>query len=145
MKKIVLATGGFDPIHSGHINYFEFSKKLGDYLVIGLNSDNWLIRKKGKFLLPFNERKIIIQSLRMVNEVISFNDEDGTAIKAIKKLLEKYPKRLIIFANGGDRGKDNIPEYDFFQKNELVSFDFGVGGEHKLNSSSWILKKWENK
>ena len=103
MNKIILATGGFDPIHSGHIKYFQNSKMLGDFLVIGLNSDRWLERKKGKFFLPLFERATIIKNLRMVDDVISFNDDDGTAINAIEILLEKYPNKEIIFANGGDR------------------------------------------
>ena len=145
MLKIVLATGGFDPVHSGHIKYFEFSKKLGDRLIVGLNSDNWLIRKKGKFFLPFIEREVIIKNLRMVDEVISFNDDDNTATDAIKKSLEKYPKNIIIFSNGGDRGKSNIPEYESFKNNPNIKFNFGIGGDNKLNSSSWILEKWNKK
>ena len=145
MYKIVLATGGFDPIHSGHIKYLQFSKKLGDYLVIGLNSDKWLNNKKGKFFLPFNEREEIIKNLRMVDKVISFNDDDGTAIDAIQKLLDKYPNKEILFSNGGDRGKENIPEYDKFCNSPFVKFNFGIGGDNKMNSSSWILKEWENK
>jgi D-beta-D-heptose 7-phosphate kinase/D-beta-D-heptose 1-phosphate adenosyltransferase len=142
MNKIVLVTGGFDPIHSGHIAYLKEAKKLGDMLVVGVNSDEWLIRKKGKFFLPYHERRTIIQNIKGVDAVIGFNDDDGTAKDAIVKVREFNPYSEIIFANGGDRTKENIPEMDIVDDN--LSFVFGVGGEHKMNSSSWILSNWEN-
>ena len=142
--KVVLVTGGFDPIHSGHIKYFESAKKLGSLLVVGLNSDEWLIRKKGKPFLPLFERIEIVKNLRMVDEVITWNDEDNSANGAIDSLLKKYPDANIIFANGGDRKKTNIPELEKFKKHRNIKFVFGVGGENKKNSSSWILKNWEN-
>jgi D-beta-D-heptose 7-phosphate kinase/D-beta-D-heptose 1-phosphate adenosyltransferase len=142
MNKIVLVTGGFDPIHSGHIAYLKEAKKLGDMLVVGVNSDEWLIRKKGKFFLPYHERRTIIQNIKGVDVVIGFNDDDGTAKDAIVKVREFNPYSEIIFANGGDRTKENIPEMDIVDNN--LSFVFGVGGEHKMNSSSWILSNWEN-
>jgi D-beta-D-heptose 7-phosphate kinase/D-beta-D-heptose 1-phosphate adenosyltransferase len=141
--KIVLITGGFDPIHSGHIAYIQAAKKLGDFLVLGLNSDEWLIRKKGKAFLAINERKIITKNLRDVDMVITFNDDDNSAKKAIYEIRKQFPDDHIIFANGGDRTKNNIPEMDIDDKN--ISFIFGVGGENKLNSSSWILKNYLTK
>ena len=143
IKKIVLATGGFDPIHSGHIKYFEEAKQLGDYLVVGLNSDNWLKRKKGKSFLNLDERLIIVKNFRMVDQVITWDDSDDTAIGAIKKLLLEHPDKKIIFANGGDRNKENIPEIENFSKIENLDFIFGVGGKNKINSSSWILDNWK--
>jgi D-beta-D-heptose 7-phosphate kinase/D-beta-D-heptose 1-phosphate adenosyltransferase len=142
MNKIVLVTGGFDPIHSGHIAYLKEAKKLGDMLVVGVNSDEWLIRKKGKFFLPYHERRTIIQNIKGVYGVIGFNDDDGTAKDAIVQVREFNPYSEIIFANGGDRTKENIPEMDIVDDN--LSFVFGVGGEYKMNSSSWILSNWEN-
>lgn len=139
--KIVLVTGGFDPLHSGHIEYFKAAKQLGYLLVVGVNSDAWLIRKKGRAFMPFYERKTIIENLYQVHKVIEFNDDDNSAIDAIKKVKEMYPKSKIIFANGGDRTKDNIPEMIF----DDVEFAFGVGGTNKINSSSDILKNWETK
>ena len=111
MKKIVLVTGGFDPLHSGHIAYLEAAKRLGDRLVVGVNSDAWL------------------------------NDDDGTARHAIQMTRESYPQQHIIFANGGDRTPDNIPEMDIADTN--THFEFGVGGFDKANSSSWILEEWK--
>lgn len=140
--RVVLVTGGFDPIHSGHIAYFKAAAKLGDKLVVGLNSDKWLINKKGKFFMPWVERSVIIEELSCVDDVISFDDSDKTAIDAIRVCLRKYPESTIVFANGGDRGKDNIPEMQF--DSPRVEYVFGVGGSDKRNSSRWILKAWNN-
>jgi cytidyltransferase-like protein len=139
--KIVLITGGFDPLHSGHIAYFKAAKTLGDMLIVGLNSDDWLVRKKGAAFMPWNERLCIINNLSMVDEVYTFNDEDGSAKHFIQQVRAHYPDAEIIFANGGDRTKDNIPEMDVVDSN--LSFVFGVGGEDKKNSSSWILQEWK--
>lgn len=140
--KIVLATGGFDPLHSGHIEYFREAARLGDKLYVGLNSDAWLANKKGKPFLPLSERMTIIKALSMVTDVIIFDDNDGTACDAIKKLLDKYPNDSIIFANGGDRHLANIPE--MMMSDPRLQFEFGIGGTNKLNSSSWILKQWQS-
>ena len=138
--KIVIVTGGFDPIHSGHIALLKEAKNLGHALAVGLNSDEWLRRKKGHEFMPWSERSAIIENLKMVDIVFSFDDSDGSAIDAIKRVKEVYPDDEIIFANGGDRTKDNIPEMVF----EDVEFVFGVGGEDKKNSSSWILEEWKS-
>lgn len=141
MKKIVLVTGGFDPIHSGHIAYFNEAKKLGDILIVGVNSDAWLTRKKGAPFMPLEERITIVRNLQMVDIVIDFNDDDGSARHAIQIVQQKYPQDQIIFANGGDRTNDNIPEMD--ASNDNTRFVFGVGGFNKANSSSWILQEWK--
>ena len=139
--KIVLATGGFDPIHSGHISYLKAAKTLGDMLIVGLNSDEWLERKKGRSFMPWNERLCVLNNLSMVDEVYTFDDEDGSAKHFIQQVRAHYPDSKIIFANGGDRTKDNIPEMDVQDFN--IEFVFGVGGEDKKNSSSWILNEWK--
>ncbi len=139
--KIVLVTGGFDPVHSGHIAYFKAAKTLGDMLIVGLNSDEWLERKKGRAFMPWNERLCIINNLSMIDEVYTFDDEDGSAKAFIKQVRAHYPTDELIFANGGDRTKDNIPEMDVVDPN--LRFEFGVGGEDKKNSSSWILTEWK--
>ena len=138
--KVVLVTGGFDPLHSGHIAYFKAARKLGDILIVGINTDLWLTRKKGRPFMPINERVNIIENLSIVDNCILFSDDDGTAIEAIKNVRMLFPEAHIVFANGGDRTSDNIPEMEF--KDDNVSFEFGVGGEDKKNSSSWILKEW---
>ena len=138
--KIVLVTGGFDPLHSGHIAYFEAARALGDMLVVGLNSDEWLQRKKGRSFMHIYERQKIVSSLRVVDRVICYPDADGSSKNSITGLRAMYPDARIIFANGGDRTATNIPEMDVTDDN--IEFVFGVGGEDKKNSSSWILKEW---
>ena len=95
--KIVLVTGGFDPLHSGHIEYFKAAKKLGDLLIVGLNSDSWLARKKGQPFMPFTERQHIIEHLYMVNHCILYDDSDGSSIEAIKNVRMMYPEGEIIY------------------------------------------------
>lgn len=141
MKKIVLITGGFDPLHSGHIAYFKAAKALGDILVVGVNSDAWLTRKKGAPFMPYMERSAIVRNIVGVDFVIDFNDNDGSAKHAIQMVRASYPQDKIIFANGGDRTQTNIPEMDSGVDN--IEFMFGVGGEDKKNSSSWILQEWK--
>ena len=138
--KIIIVSGGFDPIHSGHIAYFKSARSLGDKLVVALNSDSWLENKKGKFFMPFNERKAIIESMSCVDEVIDFDDDDkGSAINALEKVKTLYPNDNLFFANGGDRTNSNIPEMSV----SGIEFLFSVGGDDKKNSSSWILKNWQ--
>jgi len=141
VKKIVLVTGGFDPLHSGHIEYFKAASKLGDKLVVGINSDAWLTRKKGSPFMPWLERQRIIKELKMVDYTIEFNDDDNSSKLAIKLAKQTWPDAQIIFANGGDRTQENIPEMDV--NNNNVEFVFGVGGDDKKNSSSWILQEWK--
>ena len=136
--KIVIATGGFDPVHSGHIKYLKAAKQLGDGLVVGLNSDAWLTRKKGRPFMPFVERKAVLDAMS-VDWVFDFDDSDDTAIDAVYKTKQRYPGADIIFANGGDRTQSNVPEMVV----DGVEFAFGVGGELKSNSSSWILEEWK--
>jgi cytidyltransferase-like protein len=141
--KVVIVTGGFDPLHSGHIEYFKAAKELGDHLVVGVNSDAWLARKKGRPFMPFEERAAIIKELECVDEVIGFNDDDDSACKAIGQVLAtKGSSWTVVFANGGDRTNTTTPEYTTYGNANDVEFVFGVGGEDKKNSSSWILKEW---
>jgi D-beta-D-heptose 7-phosphate kinase/D-beta-D-heptose 1-phosphate adenosyltransferase len=145
MTKIVLVTGGFDPIHSGHIEYFKSAKKLGDKLIVGVNSDAWLTRKKGHPFMPWKERANIVYHLEMVDDVIMFDDTDGSACGAIAAIKAEMPEYVVVFANGGDRTKTNIPEIDRYGDDDMVEFAFGVGGENKMNSSSWILNDFYKK
>ena len=137
--KVVIVTGGFDPLHSGHIAYFKAARTLGDRLIVGLNSDEWLVRKKGRPFMPLQERLSIVGNLSIVDEVVVYNDDDGSSCDAIRVVKSRYPDSDIVFANGGDRTRDNIPEMVF----DDVEFVFGVGGEDKKNSSSWILEDWK--
>ena len=138
--KISVVSGGFDPIHSGHISYINAAKKYGDYLIVALNSDDWLQEKKGKEFMPFDERKSILENIKNVDEVVSFKDDSiGSCINAFEKIKAKFPNDEIIFCNGGDRGRENIPEMSV----SGIKFEFSVGGDDKKNSSSWILKNWK--
>jgi len=141
--KIILCTGGFDPLHSGHIAYFKAAKLLGDKLIVGVNSDEWLTRKKGSPFMPWEERATIVAALQDVDRVINFNDDDNSARDAIRKTRQIFPNHQIVFVNGGDRNKDNIPEMDLLKQYLNLEFVFGVGGTNKANSSSWILQEWK--
>lgn len=133
---------GFDPLHSGHIDYLNNARSLGDKLIVGLNSDYWLKNKKGRHFMPWDERRTILESLKMVDHVLEFNDNDGTACNAIEQVLDIFGS--VIFANGGDRTFTNIPEMDKFDTDTRVRFQFGVGGDNKKNSSRWILEEWRS-
>lgn len=137
--KIVIATGGFDPIHSGHIAYLKAARELGDWLLVGVNSDAWLERKKGRAFMPFEEREAILYNIKSVDAVRGFDDSDGSACDLLKWVKQNFPYAEIVFANGGDRTQDNIPEMQV----SGVEFAFGVGGTDKANSSSWILEEWK--
>lgn len=142
-NKVVLVTGGFDPIHRGHISYIRAAKELGDVLVIGLNSDQWLAAKKGIFFMGLDDRWSVVEEFASVDVVIEFDDSDGTAKDAIKACLDLFPDSVVVFANGGDRNEGNIPEMDI--DSDRVEFVFGVGGDDKKNSSSWILEDYVKK
>ena len=142
MDKVVVITGGFDPIHSGHIDYINAAKELGNILIVGVNSDEWLVRKKGRSFMPFEDRIAIVGELRGVDYAIPFNDRDNSAKDAIAWARRVYPNHSIVFANGGDRTQTNIPEMDVVDDN--IEFVFGVGGTNKANSSSWLLEEWKN-
>ena len=138
-KKVSLVTGGFDPIHSGHISYFSRAKDFSDFLVVRLNTEEWLTKKKGQYFQSWKERAEIISHLTMVDAVITVPDDDeGSACGAIAKCLEIAD--TVIFCNGGDRGKSNTPETDKYGEDPRVQFEYGIGGTDKMNSSSWILK-----
>ena len=145
-KRVVLVTGGFDPLHSGHLAYFKAAKALGDTLVVGINSDSWLKRKKGRSFYTWDERFQLIKNLEMVDYVIEFNDDENNSINAIKQSTQTFPGAKIIFANGGDRTAENIPEMgllDDERYKDHLEFVFSVGGDNKMNSSSWILEEWK--
>lgn len=138
----VMISGGFDPIHIGHIRYIKEAKKLGDILIVALNNDNWLKKKKGTEFMPAKERKEIIESICGVDKVVvschRFNDEDRSVCREIKKIKPD------VFANGGDRFADNIPEFKLC--NEMgIKMVFNVGRGGKIRSSSDILKEYTKK
>jgi len=131
MSKTVMVSGGFDPLHIGHVQMMQEAAKYGK-LIVAVNSDNWLMRKKGYVFMPFKERCAIIEALDCVWITVGFNDGDNTACEAIKIQGPDY------FANGGDRKKDNVPEAKVCQTLG-VEMLWGVGGEDKPQSSSWLV------
>lgn len=143
-KKIVMVSGGFDPIHIGHVRMFQEAKKLGDHLVVVINNDNWLRKKKGKEFMPETDRKEIIEAFECVDEVyvtlhhdkINFADPyDRSVCEALSTI------RPHIFANGGDRFADDIPEFQMC--NDLgIEMVFNVGHGGKVRSSSDLVKNY---
>jgi cytidyltransferase-like protein len=140
LNTLVLVSGGFDPLHSGHIKYLDEASQLGDTLIVGLNSDAWLARKKGRCFMPWEERYAVLYNLSQVTNVFSFDDSDDSARDLIRIALELWPNHKIIFANGGDRGFGNTPEMSI--TDPRLTFQFGVGGHTKQASSSDFLKAW---
>lgn len=142
-KKIVVAvSGGFDPIHVGHVRMFEEAKKLGDELVVILNNDNWLRKKKHVIFMEQEERAEIIKALKPVDRVVlTGHKEDPNDMSVCAELKKIKPD---IFANGGDRKHDNIPEVATCQAIGCdMVFNIGHGG--KVQSSSWLLAKYHEK
>lgn len=144
IKTYYIVSGGFDPIHEGHIKMIEASAAASDGVIVLANSDAWLQRKKGKNFYSMKTRKIILEHIKGVIDVLEFDDSDGSASDGIFKARQKYKEAHLVFANGGDRGQGNIAEEDMCLKCG-VDLAFGVGGDEKANSSSWILKEWEKK
>ncbi|OHA26532.1 MAG: hypothetical protein A3C06_03065 [Candidatus Taylorbacteria bacterium RIFCSPHIGHO2_02_FULL_46_13] len=134
---IVTVSGGFDPLHVGHIRYFEVAKKLGSTLVVILNNDNWLMKKKGYVFMPERERKEIIEALRVVDRVVLTshrkNDSDVSVCKELRRIKPD------IFANGGDRKPDGNPVPEVGVCKELgIKMVYNIGKGGKIQSSSWL-------
>jgi D-beta-D-heptose 7-phosphate kinase/D-beta-D-heptose 1-phosphate adenosyltransferase len=148
-NRIVVISGGFDPLHKGHIQYIEAAKELagpGGELIVGVNSDEWLRRKKGAEFLKAEDRQAIIRALRAVDHCWDFDDSDDTAVELIEQAVFYADGHFdVIFANGGDRSSSAAtPESDFCEENG-IHCEYGVGGSDKANSSSWILNKWKDR
>ena len=136
---VVAVSGGFDPVHIGHVRNFKEAKALGDKLVVILNNDNWLKLKKGYVFMPENERKEILKSIKYVDEVVlSFHKENTDDISICKEIESIRPD---IFAKGGDRVLGNIPEVSVCQSIGCkMVFNVGEGG--KVQSSSDVVKRY---
>ena len=144
-ETIIILSGGFDPVHKGHIKMFQAAKAFPAIVVVGLNSDSWLTRKKGKPFMCWDERKEILEAMSCIDNIYSFNDEDDSACDLIRHILEenKNNKNVkIYFGNGGDRTDMNSPEVDYCSENNIDTL-WGVGGK-KIQSSSDLLKGTQN-
>ena len=142
MKKIIILSGGFDPVHIGHVRMFEAAKGLDAMVIVGVNSDAWLSRKKGKPFMPSSERVEILKAFKSIDDVYTFNDDDDTACDLIKKVILKYSDNKnikIFFGNGGDRNNKTTPELQFCNQNNIEMI-WGVGGG-KIQSSSDLIKE----
>ena len=141
-KKVVMVSGGFDPIHIGHIRYMQEAKKLGDKLIVVLNNDHWFKVKGKPVFMTDKERKEIINALACVDEVvISSHPENTKDISVCEEIAKIKPD---IFANGGDRFADNIPEFKLCN-NLGIKMVFNVGQGGKIRSSSELLKEYSKK
>ena len=139
-KNIIILSGGFDPIHKGHVRMFKEAYKLGK-VIVGLNSNKWLERKKNNFFMSYEERKEILDAIKYIDITEVFNDDDDTACDLIQKIHSKYSSEYnVFFGNGGDRTNKTTPELEFCNKNNIEMI-WGLGGG-KIQSSSDLLGKW---
>lgn len=136
MSVSVVVSGGFDPIHNGHIRLFKEAKELGDELIVIVNNDNWLKTKKGYVFMPEESRVEVVESIKYVDKVyLTEHFENDLDLSVCDSIREVNPT---IFANGGDRFEDNIPEFSLCE--ELgIRLEFNVGGE-KISSSSDLVE-----
>ena len=134
---IVIVSGGFDPMHVGHVRMIKKAAQRGHQVIVGLNSDDWLRRKKDYVFMPWEERAEILSAMRGVLEVMPFDDSDDSACNLLAKVIKKYPSDSVAFANGGDRTSTNIPELEFAKKHG-IGLIWEVGGG-KIQSSSDLV------
>lgn len=138
MFDIVILSGGFDPIHIGHARMIIAASKLGSQVIVGVNSDDWLRRKKGYNFMSWDERSEMAESIKGVTKAVSFDDSDNSACDLLRKVRSENPNASICFANGGDRHQSNIPENSV--ANELgIALVWSVGGG-KIQSSSDLVR-----
>lgn len=139
---VVAVSGGFDPLHVGHVRMFKTARALGDKLVVILNNDNWLALKKGYSFMNEKERKELLESIKWVDKVVITSHKPNTKDISICRELKKI--KPDIFANGGDRTHSNIPEVPVCEKlGTKMIFNIGQGG--KIQSSSWLLQTYKEK
>jgi len=135
-RKTIAVSGGFDPVHIGHVRMIAEAARMGDVVIIA-NSDAWLMRKKGYIFMPWEERQEILYNFKGVVDVYEASDDDGTVCKTLEKLKPD------IFANGGDRKGDNVPEVDLCNRLN-IELRWNIGGE-KIQSSSELVSNMKDK
>ena len=134
---IMILSGGFDPVHKGHVRMFKAAKNMAHKVIVGANSDGWLVRKKGKAFMNWSERAEILKAFKYVDEVMNFNDVDGGAMDLLTRIQRLYPECSLAFGNGGDRTAGNIPEKGYCDAYN-IDLVFNVGGG-KVQSSSTLV------
>ena len=158
-KSVIIMSGGFDPIHKGHMRMFREASNLGHQVIVGLNSDAWLTRKKKKPFMKFYERKEILEGIKYISSVVKFDDKDDTARSLIHQVRSTYNGGMfnhdwegknptgrndykIYFANGGDRATSEVPESAVCRKYNIKMVD-GLGNKIRSSSSLTGLKEIE--
>ncbi len=141
-KKVIIVSGYFNPLHIGHIEYFHAAKEMGDLLFVIVNNDIQRALKGSKEFMNEKDRLIILSELKVIDKAFLSIDEDRTVINSIKKIHDEYSDNYkLFFANGGDQSNQSIPESKICAELDIKLLD-GLGD--KIQSSSWILKKYEN-
>jgi cytidyltransferase-like protein len=139
LKKAIIVSGYFNPIHKGHIEYFQNARANGDELFVVVNSDYQRSLKGSKEFQDETERVFIVKNLRVVDKCFLSIDKDRTVVESIKMIFNEFGKEYILaFANGGDQSNDTIPERPICEELGINLID-GLGG--KIQSSSWLLNK----
>lgn len=133
----MILSGGFDPVHKGHVRMMKAAKNMAYKVIVGINSDEWLVRKKGRAFMNYAERAEIISAFKYVDEVMPFNDKDGTAMDLLVRVQQLYPNCSLAFGNGGDRTEDNVPEKGFCSAYK-IDMVWSLGGG-KVQSSSELI------
>jgi D-beta-D-heptose 7-phosphate kinase/D-beta-D-heptose 1-phosphate adenosyltransferase len=145
MAVYYIVSGGFDPLHEGHIENIKESRLKSDGVIALVNSDAWLCRKKGTNFMNFYSRSTIVENIKGIIDVITFDDSDNSACDGLRKVRVKYPHDTLVFAKGGDRNVSNIPEIAVCKELGIgiqYNIGFAISRNQKPNSSSWILKNW---
>ena len=138
-QKAIIVSGYFNPIHKGHLEYFNYAKKQADKLFVIVNNDNQRKLKGSKDFQDESERMFIVSNIKAVDKVVLSIDTDRTVCKTIESIAKEFGEKFnLVFANGGDQNNDNCPEKDICSEYSVELID-GLGD--KIQSSSWLLKK----
>ena len=140
---VMILSGGFDPVHVGHLRMIQAAAELANEVIVGVNSDKWLTRKKGYVFMPFEERAEIIQGCDGCTKAVGFNDDDNTASDLLRVVRSMYPGKSVAFGNGGDRTSENIPETPAAEET-AIDLVWSVGGGKVQSSSTLVADSRKN-